>query len=210
VFCWFIHDFFTFAQTSRDFLFSDADVICYSNEFDCRPELEIKAFLKRNEKKKNLQNQGLMRLIWKGKSFWSVGLKICIFMYSRAWLAHPLRWLPLACQENVALPILRPLAHWLMRNTHSRNFGEVCPQWTSLKWKRFPCLPVIQPSSDAIQHVLRAKGFQIRMSCDKMWVSALFIRLNESRNWVLIPLYTEEVSGFYLHFEVQNPIFTFV
>jgi len=31
--------------------FSDEEGICYSNEFDCRPEVEIKAFLQRNEKK---------------------------------------------------------------------------------------------------------------------------------------------------------------
>lgn len=102
-------------------------------------------FFTKKRKKKNLQNRGLMRLIWKGKSFRNMGLKICIFMYSRAWLAHPLRWLPLACQENVAFPILRPLAHWLMKNTHSWNFSELFPQWTSLQWNRVPFLPVIYP-----------------------------------------------------------------
>jgi len=32
--------------------FSDEEGICYSNEFDCRPEVEIKAFLQRKKKKK--------------------------------------------------------------------------------------------------------------------------------------------------------------
>lgn len=137
-----------------------------------------------------------MRLIWKGKSLRNMGLKICIFMYSCAWLAHPLRWLPLACQENVALPILRPLAHWLMRNKHCWNFSETFPQWTSLQWKRVPCLPVIYTSSDVIENVLHAKEYQIRVFSDKMNMFLLFIHFTESRIWVPISLCTKVVSLF--------------
>ena len=135
-------------------------------------------------------------MIWKGKSLRNMGLKICIFMYSRAWLAHPLRWLPLACQENVALPILRPLAHWLMRNTHNWNFSEIFPQWTSLQWKRVPCLPVIYPSSNVIENVLHAKEYQIRKFRDNFYMTLLFIHVTVSRIWVPIPLCTKDVSPF--------------
>jgi hypothetical protein len=54
-------------------------------------------------------------------------------MYSSAWLAHPSRLLALVCQESVALPIFRPLAHCLMRWKDRQSCNEVCSQWTGLQ-----------------------------------------------------------------------------
>lgn len=112
--------------------------ICYSNEFDCRPESEVETILKK--KKKECAEPGLMRLIQKGeRESLERTDEICIFLYSHAWLAHPPRRLPLVCQENVAFSIFRPLSHCLMSYTDRRRPNEVCPQWTGLQRRIFRC-----------------------------------------------------------------------